>query len=340
MPTTSDKRVVRHTQQTEATQQATFSDYHSGMLREGMDQEGKSRTTDPLDEVSEQPTEPQPRITQQLPGEVRTTRKLPPTTTRKLETGITPVTGKQAIRIPATSKMPRVPRSPHKRSPLVLIGVLLGILIIFGFTSFFVDPLDNSAQLSSFTQTINSIFSGSNNVADLSERQASPTPTPALLTNEGYCGGYDIWGTCARATTDDGSIGTGVMQKPINGAEVSQPFANPEYQFWCSCVKPHSGIDLADAYDTPIMAADSGEVIWVGWDWSGLGNAVKISHGRYIATIYGHLAKYIVKVGQNVTKGQVIAYEGNTGASTGPHLHFMVMVNNIWVNPTLYVALP
>ena len=69
------------------------------------------------------------------------------------------------------------------------------------------------------------------------------------------------------------------------------------------------------------MAADSGQVIWTGWDWSGLGWAVKISHGHYIATIYGHLQRFIVSVGQNVAKGQVIAYEGSTGASTGPHLH-------------------
>jgi murein DD-endopeptidase MepM/ murein hydrolase activator NlpD len=81
-------------------------------------------------------------------------------------------------------------------------------------------------------------------------------------------------------------------------------------------------------------------VIWVGWDWSGLGWAVKISHGNYIATIYGHMDHYIVKIGQSVTKGQIIGYEGSTGASTGPHLHFMVLVHNIWVNPLLYVALP
>jgi murein DD-endopeptidase MepM/ murein hydrolase activator NlpD len=67
---------------------------------------------------------------------------------------------------------------------------------------------------------------------------------------------------------------------------------------------------------------------------------VKINHGHSIATIYGHLARFIVTVGQNVTKGQVIAYEGSTGASTGPHVHFMVMVNNIWVDPALYMALP
>ncbi len=52
------------------------------------------------------------------------------------------------------------------------------------------------------------------------------------------------------------------------------------------------------------------------------------------------MERFIVSVGQNVTKGQVLGYEGSTGASTGPHVHFMVLVNNIWVNPVLYVQLP
>jgi murein DD-endopeptidase MepM/ murein hydrolase activator NlpD len=135
-------------------------------------------------------------------------------------------------------------------------------------------------------------------------------------------------------------MGTGQMQRPIIGAVITQPFAHPEYQFWCGCWKPHTGIDLAAPYATPIMAADTGQVIWTGWDWSGLGWAVKINHGNYIATIYGHMERFIVSVDQNVTKGQVIGYEGSTGASTGPHVHFMVLVNNIWVNPILYVQLP
>jgi murein DD-endopeptidase MepM/ murein hydrolase activator NlpD len=135
-------------------------------------------------------------------------------------------------------------------------------------------------------------------------------------------------------------MGTGQMQRPLQGAIITQVFGHPEYQSWCGCWKPHTGIDLASPYGTPVMAADSGQVIWTGWDISGLGWAVKINHGHYIATVYGHLARFIVNVGQNVMKGQVIGYEGSTGASTGPHVHFMVIVNNIWVDPTLYVQLP
>jgi murein DD-endopeptidase MepM/ murein hydrolase activator NlpD len=135
-------------------------------------------------------------------------------------------------------------------------------------------------------------------------------------------------------------MGTGQMQRPLQGAVITQVFGNPEYQQWCGCWKPHTGIDLAAPYGTPVMAADSGQVIWSGWDISGLGWAVKINHGHSIATVYGHLARFVVTVGQDITKGQVIGYEGSTGASTGPHLHFMVLVNNTWVDPTLYVQLP
>jgi murein DD-endopeptidase MepM/ murein hydrolase activator NlpD len=343
MSSTSDKPVMRHSQNTKATSPATFPRKNSGMLQQSPEQEeSNQRTTDQLGDISEQQTEktvaiaivPQDR-SQILPTTVRTTKTLTTTTTRHLETG------KQAIRIPATNKGPRKIEPRRKRSPLVHIGVILGILVIFSFTAFFVNPVDSTSQLSTIKETINNFFQGTDNTSiNLVQRQASPTATLSLQTNEGYCGGFDIWGTCARASTTSGMIGTGVMQRPINGAVITQVFANPEYQFWCGCVKPHSGIDLAAAYGTPVQAADSGQVIWVGWDWSGLGNAVKISHGNYTATLYGHLARYIVQVGQTVSKGQTIAYEGNTGASTGPHLHFMIMVNNIWVNPTLYMTLP
>ena len=343
MSSTSDKPVMRHNQNTKATSPATFPRKNSGMLQQRTEhEESDKRTTDQLVDVSEQQTEKMAILPissqdkpQQLSTTVRTTKILATTSTRPLETG------KQAIRIPATHKGPRRIEPRQKRSPLVHIGVILGILVIFSFTAFFVNPVDSTSQISTIKETINNFFQGTDsNSVNLAQRQASPTATLALQTNEGYCGGYDIWGTCARASTASGMIATGAMQRPINGAIITQVFANPEYQFWCGCVKPHSGIDLAAAYGTPIQAADSGQVIWVGWDWSGLGNAVKISHGNYTATLYGHLANYIVQVGQTVSKGQTIAYEGNTGASTGPHLHFMIMVNNVWVNPALYMTLP
>lgn len=267
-----------------------------------------------------------------------------PQVRKPLTTPLTPT--KPLVIIPAARKRPKTDalhNRPHRRSPLALAGVVFGSIAIMLIVGMFVIPLDNSNGQDSQTlaQTVNNwIASGQSSSINPAQQMDPPTPTPALLTNEGSCGGTDIWGTCATAVTASGVMGTGQMQHPIAGAVITQPFAHPEYQQWCGCWKPHTGIDLAAPYGTPVMAADSGQVIWTGWDWSGLGWAVKINHGHYIATIYGHLARFIVSIGQNVTKGQTIAYEGSTGASTGPHVHFMVLFNNSWVDPVSYVALP
>ncbi len=280
-----------------------------------------------------------PRTTGYLSGPLpRTTRQLP-------STGV--FTSKLPTLIPATEKRtPRLPdtRSPRRHRPLVLISVMVSsIAILLLGTLSYVTPLGGDGQHpQSIAQFITKIFSTGAQSSFIPSQHPTifPTAAPSLMRGEGYCGGTDIWGVCAKATTSSGVMGTGVMQRPIAGAVITQVFANPEYQRWCGCTKPHSGIDLAAPYGTPVTASDSGQVIWVGWDWSGLGWAVKISHGNYVATIYGHLASYKVMVGQNVTKGQVIAYEGSTGDSTGPHVHFMLLINNTWVNPAQYMQLP
>ena len=251
---------------------------------------------------------------------------------------------KLPLLIPASTKRPctqPLPSPNQRRRAFVLPTVLIAGIVMFLIASLFVIPLDHSQHPRTVAQTIGDLItSGQFSSVNTLQQVAKPTLTPAILTGEGYCGGTDIWGVCATLVTASGVMSTGQMQRPIQGAIITQPFAHNEYQLWCGCWKPHSGIDLAAPYGSPIMAADSGQVIWTGWDWSGLGWAVKINHGNYIATIYGHLERFIVRVGQNVTKGQVIGYEGSTGASTGPHLHFMVLYNNVWVNPINYVQLP
>lgn len=267
-------------------------------------------------------------------------------TTRPLDMGMSRTTTRLSTVIPAEKRRVRTDELqltvPHRRRRIIFPGVLLGAVIMLILAALLTSPLGSGQNSQSVGQSVANWITGgqySHNLAT-SQQIDPPTPTPALATGEGSCGGTDLWGTCATAVTASGVMGSGQMQRPIAGAVITQAFAHPEYQTWCGCWKPHSGIDLAAAYGTPIMAADSGQVIWTGWDWSGLGWAVKINHGHYIATVYGHMARFVVKTGQNVTKGQVIGYEGSTGASTGPHLHFMVVVNNSWVNPTLYVSLP
>lgn len=86
----------------------------------------------------------------------------------------------------------------------------------------------------------------------------------------------------------------------------------------------HEGIDIAGAAGTPIVAAASGEVVFVGWDDWGLGNMVEIQHPDGSRTLYGHNQSLLVRKGQQVSQGQVIAKMGSTGNSTAPHLHFEV----------------
>jgi hypothetical protein len=98
----------------------------------------------------------------------------------------------------------------------------------------------------------------------------------------------------------------------------------------------HNGVDLAANAGNPIHAAQTGQVIWAGWDVGGLGFSVKIDHCNGISTVYGHMMQLNVTAGQNVNVGDVIGLEGSTGWSTGPHCHFMVEVNNQPVDPMAY----
>jgi murein DD-endopeptidase MepM/ murein hydrolase activator NlpD len=98
----------------------------------------------------------------------------------------------------------------------------------------------------------------------------------------------------------------------------------------------HSGLDIANVPGTEIMAPGDGLVIFAG-EKGEYGNCIVIDHGRDVTTLYGHLQRYIVKNGDKVTRGQVVGNMGNTGRSTGPHLHYEVRLNGVPVNPRRYV---
>jgi len=102
--------------------------------------------------------------------------------------------------------------------------------------------------------------------------------------------------------------------------------------------KTHKGIDIPAPYDTPIIAAKGGRVIFSGWERS-LGNVVVIDHRKGFQTVYGHASKLVVRRDQMVHQGQIIAYVGNTGRSTGPHLHFELRKKGKYhLNPMKYVG--
>ena len=98
----------------------------------------------------------------------------------------------------------------------------------------------------------------------------------------------------------------------------------------------HSGMDIGCATGSSVVAANDGTVILSGW-YGAYGNCVIIDHGGGIVTVYGHHSKNLVKEGDKVTRGQQIALSGNTGMSTGPHLHFEVRVNGIRKDPLDYL---
>jgi murein DD-endopeptidase MepM/ murein hydrolase activator NlpD len=127
--------------------------------------------------------------------------------------------------------------------------------------------------------------------------------------------------------------------KPIPGASITSPYGmrmHPILHVW----KLHDGTDFGAGCGTPVHAAASGTVTEEYYN-GGYGNRLFIDHGiinaRALTTSYNHLSGYAVKVGQHVTQGQVIAYVGTTGYSTGCHLHFMLWVNGTMVNPANYL---
>lgn len=98
----------------------------------------------------------------------------------------------------------------------------------------------------------------------------------------------------------------------------------------------HEGIDIAGPYGTVVMATGDGVVTFAGHQ-GGLGNKVIIDHGYGLATVYGHNSQILVKEGDRVTRGTVIAKVGSTGRSTGPHCHYEILVNGVPVDPTKYI---
>jgi murein DD-endopeptidase MepM/ murein hydrolase activator NlpD len=98
----------------------------------------------------------------------------------------------------------------------------------------------------------------------------------------------------------------------------------------------HKGLDFAGKEDTAIIATASGVVSWAS-DRYGYGKLIEINHGRGLKTRYGHNKNILVKVGEVVSKGQVIARMGSTGRSTGPHVHYEILRNNAQIDPIKFV---
>ena len=123
-----------------------------------------------------------------------------------------------------------------------------------------------------------------------------------------------------------------LMKTPINGARLSSPFGMRKHPI-DGFNKMHRGTDFAAPMGTPIMASGNGVIKKAGWCGGG-GNCVVIKHNSTYQTVYAHMSKFAngIRNGVRVKQGQTIGYVGSTGKSTGPHLHYEVIVNGKKIN--------
>ena len=159
--------------------------------------------------------------------------------------------------------------------------------------------------------------------AMLQQRAAERAAAAAAASQGGGGGGATTW-----------VQGTGQLAAPVN-APITSDFGwriHPIY----GTSRLHAGTDFGVDEGTPVHAADGGVVVEAGWI-SGYGYTVIIDHGNGMSTLYAHNSDVAVSPGQTVSKGQVVSYSGNTGGSTGPHLHFEVRINGEPTDPMGYL---
>ncbi|WP_415300315.1 peptidoglycan DD-metalloendopeptidase family protein [Candidatus Pelagibacter sp. Uisw_134_02] len=143
---------------------------------------------------------------------------------------------------------------------------------------------------------------------------------------------FDKKGSEGHYDSNGKSVEKALMKTPINGARLSSPFGMRKHPI-DGFNKMHRGTDFAAPTGTPIMASGSGIITRARWCGGG-GNCIKIKHNSTYETIYAHMKNFArgIKEGVRVKQGQIIGYVGSTGKSTGPHLHYEVVINGKKVN--------
>lgn len=137
-------------------------------------------------------------------------------------------------------------------------------------------------------------------------------------------------GTYAKPTNENIALRGGLkFSSPVSGYVLTSPFGYRWGAF-------HAGVDLAVKIGTPVYAAESGVVVTSTYNGGEYGHYVRIDHGNGVYTLYAHCSTLVANVGDKVSKGQLIAKSGNTGRSTGPHVHFEVRIDGKAVNPRNY----
>lgn len=123
----------------------------------------------------------------------------------------------------------------------------------------------------------------------------------------------------------------GMFTMPVPMSRITSAFGM-RFHPLLGFTRMHKGIDIGTPWGTPVHAPADGTIVFAGRS-GGYGNFVKLAHGGGIETHYGHLSRFATRAGQHVSRGQVIAYSGNSGLSTGPHLHWEVLRGGVAVNP-------
>ncbi len=143
---------------------------------------------------------------------------------------------------------------------------------------------------------------------------------------------FDVKGSEGHYDKNGKSVKKALMKTPINGARLSSPFGMRKHPI-DGFNKMHRGTDFAAPMGTPIMASGDGLIKKVGWCGGG-GNCIVIKHNSTYQTVYAHMSKFAkgIRSGVRVKQGQTIGYVGSTGKSTGPHLHYEVIVNGKKIN--------
>lgn len=149
--------------------------------------------------------------------------------------------------------------------------------------------------------------------------------------------GYDIY-----FDENGRSIQKSLLKTPINGARISSGYGRRRHPV-LGYSKMHKGTDFAARVGTPFFASGNGTVVKAAKGWNGgFGNYIKVRHNSTYSTEYAHISRFAkgMRVGQKVRQGQVIAYVGSTGRSTGPHLHYGVFYNGQRINPRRVKSVP
>ncbi len=142
-------------------------------------------------------------------------------------------------------------------------------------------------------------------------------------------------GITSFGNADTSRIKSGAFLWPTNSWYITSQFSPNRVNPVTGVLRPHTGTDVGASQGAPVWAAKSGKVILAEYN-GGYGNCVIISHGNGVTTLYGHMSAILVSVGSSVEQGQQIGRVGSTGNSTGPHLHFEVLIDGNPVNPMQY----